>query len=323
MKQFIGLVLLLLNQSCVTKETTTYIAFSSCNDPENSLAVLPALSEALDTIPTFVWLGDNVYLKDGEWDNLDRIRDRYKVSFQPELIQEILSKGTHFAIWDDHDAGPNDCDASFAGMDKTMLVFKEFWKPSYPMPNDKSYYGSVALEEGQVELFFLDNRSFRVHHDSSGATVFGEVQLKWLESAYKRSDALFKIILMGGQFLNTAQVFDNVSRFPNERNRLIDLMVNDSAVPIVLSGDRHHGELNTLDSYGKLIFETTASPLTSRNFAHHEEENLTRLHPGTTETNHFGVLGLTRIGDSITGVKMSLIGEGGTVLFSSRETNFK
>ena len=100
-------------------------------------------------------------------------------------------------------------------------------------------------------------------------------------------------------------------------------MINDSAVPIVLSGDRHHGELNTLDSYGKLIFETTASPLTSRNFAHHEEENLTRLHPGTTETNHFGVLGLTRIGDSITGVKMSLIGEGGTVLFSSRETNFK
>ena len=322
MKQFIGLVLLLLNQSCVTKETTTYIAFSSCNDPENSLAVLPALSDALDTIPTFVWLGDNVYLKNGEWNNIDRIRARYQASFQPELIQEVLSKGTHFAIWDDHDAGPNDCVATFKGMDKTMQVFKEFWKPSYPMPNDKSYYGSAELEEGQVEMFFLDNRSFRVHHDSTGATVFGERQLKWLESAYKGSDALFKIILMGGQFLNTAPVFDNVSRYPEERNRLIDLMVNDPAVPIVLSGDRHHGELNTLDSYGKIIFEATASPLTSKNFAHHEEDNLTRTHHGTTETNHFGVLRLTRIGDSITGVNMSLIGEGGTVLFNHRETIF-
>jgi hypothetical protein len=86
-----------------------------------------------------------------------------------------------------------------------MEYFKFFWKPSYSMPNPKSYYGSKTSHDGLVEFFFLDNRTFKIPVDSAGATLYGAEQLAWLDTAYASSSAKIKIVLMGGQFLNSAQ----------------------------------------------------------------------------------------------------------------------
>ena len=61
-----------------------------------------------------------------------------------------------------------------------------------------------------------------------------------------KSDAKVKIILMGGQFLNSAPTFENVSVYASERQRLVDLFSESSGIPIILSGDRHHGEISKL-----------------------------------------------------------------------------
>jgi alkaline phosphatase D len=311
----------LLNLSCVSNEpSTTTLAFSSCNDPSKNLDVLPTLQAALDTIPTCIWLGDNVYLKEKDWQSTDAALSKYQETFATPALATLLQTGTHYAIWDDHDAGPNDCDRSFKGMSATMQAFKQFWAPTYPMPDSMSYYGTTSLSDGAVDLFFLDNRSFRTHHDSANATVFGEAQLQWLEEAYTASQAPFKILLMGGQFLTTAHVFENVSRFPADRERLIRLLSSTTSAPIVLTGDRHHGELSRLDTDFHPILEATASPLTAQSFPHHDEANETRLHEGTTAVNHFGTLSLTHENGKAIAAEMKLIDAEGNVIFEWRET---
>lgn len=321
MKPHYLLALFLLNQSCDTNETSVTIAFGSCNDPDYNLSVLPHLSNALDSADYMVWLGDNVYLKNEEWRYRDSIDLKYRDVFERPEFQEILSKSEHLAIWDDHDAGPNDCSSLSEGLELTMEYFKYFWKPSYSMPNPKSFYGSKLSHEGLVELFFLDNRTFKIPVDSTGATLYGEEQLKWLSTAYTNSTAAVKILLMGGQFLNSAQTFENVSIYPEERQYLIDLLSNSSGIPVVLTGDRHHGEISkfTADN-GKVIYDATASPLTAKSFAHHDEENLFRTHVNTTETNHFGLLDVTFENKVPKSIDIRLINTQNTVLFSLRET---
>ena len=194
------------------------------------------------------------------------------------------------AIWDDHDAGPNDCNSLSEGLETSMECFKEFWQPSYHMPHERSYFGSKTVQNGLVEFFFLDNRTFKVPVDSIGATLFGKEQLLWLEEAYFKSDAKVKIILMGGHFKFRTNL-ENVSVYASERQRLVDLFSESSGIPIILSGDRHHGEISKLvATNGKSIYDATASPLTAKSYPHHEEPNLYRTHTNTTETNHFGLL---------------------------------
>ena len=321
MKPHYLLLLFLLNQSCDTNETSVTVAFGSCNDPEYNLSVLPHLSNALDTADYMIWLGDNVYLKNDEWKHRDSIDAKYRAVFQREEFQEVLAKSEHLAIWDDHDAGPNDCSSLSEGLGLTMEYFKFFWKPSYSMPNPKSYYGSKTSHDGLVEFFFLDNRTFKIPVDSAGATLYGAEQLAWLDTAYASSSAKIKIVLMGGQFLNSAQTFENASIYPEERQHIIDLLSNSSGIPVVLTGDRHHGEISKLiTDNGKSIYDATASPLTAKSFPHHEENNVYRIHTNTTETNHFGLLRLTFQNDVPETIEIQLIDGQNKVLFSLRET---
>ena len=321
MRKSFAFCLFLLNLSCVSNKTTHYIAFTSCNDPNQGLGALHSLDLALDTIPTMIWLGDNIYLSEGEWDSDSAIANRYEETFSTDIFKSIFLKASHYAVWDDHDAGPNDCTSDFKGLPMTMKAFKDFWRPSYSMPNANSFYGSTRIGDGSIELFFLDNRSFRTHHDSTNATMLGEEQLLWLEQAYVASNAPVKVLLMGGQLVNPAKVFDNASRYPKERVRLLSLLGESGGLPLVLSGDRHHGEINNwLHSSGKHVYEATASPITAKSFPHHNEHNVYRTHLGTTETNHYGILAITLDGKDMHTMEIQLIDADGNTIFRHRET---
>ena len=321
MKLHYLLTLFLLNQSCDTNESSATIAFGSCNDPEYSLDLLPHLSNALDTTDYMIWLGDNIYLKNEEWKYTDSITAKYNQVFERSEFKELLGKSEHLAIWDDHDAGPNDCSSLSEGLELTMTHFKTFWKPSYSMPNPRSYYGSMSSHKGLVEFFFLDNRTFKIPAEMEGATLFGAEQLSWFKDAYSSSNAAVKIVLMGGQFLNSAQTFENMSVYTEERKGLIALFSNSSGIPIVLTGDRHHGEISKLVAdNGKTIYDATASPLTAKSFPHHKENNIYRTHSNTTETNHFGLLKIDFKDRVVTSIRIQLIGTSNEVLFELRET---
>jgi len=304
-----------IGTSCVTNETNVTIGFSSCNDPSQTQDLLPTLNKALDTLDLYIWLGDNVYLEDDQWETYSATMTRYNEVFTGDVFHEILNKSTHLAIWDDHDAGPNDCDLStFNGHATTMEAFKDFWQPTYVQPDSTSYYGRTTLAKGKIDIYLLDNRSFRTHKDSADATVFGTKQLNWFYKSLQQSTSEVHLICMGGQLLNTAQLFENMSNYPVEREMLLQWLSEAQGVPIVLSGDRHSGEINRIEINGKAIVEACASPITANAHPHHDEKNTTRVHEGTTDTQHFGTLRLNHSSEGWR-IVVSLIDASGEALF--------
>ena len=164
------------------------------------------------------------------------------------------------------------------------------------------------------------NRSFRTHKDASNATVFGVEQLNWFHSTLSHSTAKVHIICMGGQLLNTAEVFENMSNYPKERALLLKWLSKSPGKPIVLTGDRHSGEINKMVIDGKSIIEVCASPLTANAHPHHYENNSTRIHEKTTDTQHYGMLQLKLLDADQVRLQTGLYDSNGTVLFSHRET---
>jgi alkaline phosphatase D len=94
----------------------------------------------------------------------------------------------------------------------------------------------------------------------------GEVQREWLKQSLLRAhDTDFKVICVGGQFLNTAAVFENFANWDAERTEILN-WIRDNKIHnvIFLTGDRHFAELSTVClGEGLTVYDFTTSPLTS------------------------------------------------------------
>lgn len=307
--------------SCARDNSIVTIGFGSCNEPESGkVELLHTLEHSLDTLDYFFWLGDNLYFREKDWQHKDSMLARYNEVFSNETYEQLFAKSQHRAVWDDHDAGPNNCDSTFEGMASAMEVFKDFWKPPYTVVNERSYYGSESVANGLIALFYLDNRTFRSPLEVEHPTVLGKAQLKWFKEAYTRSTAKVKVVLLGGQLLNTAALFENMALFPEERDELIATIAQPNSLNIVLTGDRHSGEINRLKHGQGIIVEATASPLTARAFPHHKEQNMNRVHENTTDTQHFGTLKIKQTSKTEIFAEIELIDAQGNSLFKWRET---
>ena len=120
-----------------------------------------------------------------------------------------------------------------------------------------------------IDFFLLDNRYNRsVNERKTGErSILGKEQLKWLKNALVSSQAPYKFVAMGGQFLNNAGVYESYTNygFDKERQDIIDFIYAENIEGVIfIDGDRHHTELSKLSSEGKpTIWDITVSPLTS------------------------------------------------------------
>lgn len=244
-----------------------------------------------------LWLGDNVYFRQTDWDSRTGMIARYTHDRALPALQRLLSTVHHYAIWDDHDYGPNDSDRSFLYKDTAREVFQLFWcNPTYGVGNGGI---TTAFSWGDVDFFLLDNRSWRTPNRlrSERRTLLGEAQRRWLRDALVSSRATWKIIVLGGQLLNPVPAFETYANCaPEEREELLR-MLQQEQIPgvLILSGDRHFTELSRLERPGLYpLYELTVSPLTSSPFADAvREHNPLRL-PGTLVTErNFALLEFT------------------------------
>ena len=82
-----------------------------------------------------LWLGDNVYMRDLDWTTRTGMLQRYAFGRAVKELQPLLGSVHHYAIWDDHDYGPNDADRSYRDKEVAREVFQLFWgNPSYGVP---------------------------------------------------------------------------------------------------------------------------------------------------------------------------------------------
>ncbi len=244
-----------------------------------------------------LWLGDNIYLREVDFASQAGISHRYSHCRAVEEMQNLLHTSANYAIWDDHDFGPNDSNGSFVHKDWTLNAFKTFWaNPSYGIQGTCEENGiTTQFQWSDIDFFLLDNRFNRVAHDvknSETPTILGEQQINWLIESLKFSKAPFKIVAMGGQFLNTGKNFENYSNWSTERQRIIEAIESNNIKGVFfLTGDRHCGEFSELKlSNGECIYDLTVSPLTSTAYDITKEENTCRVDGTLVPERNFATL---------------------------------
>ena len=227
-----------------------------------------------------VWLGDNTYLREVDWDSRSGIYHRFSHSRQIPELQPLLKNMHHYAIWDDHDYGSNDSDRSYAYKNITRQAFIDFWaNPNFGAGGMEGITGTFNWNDCQ--FFLLDNRWYRTPKDKKGQ-ILGDKQIEWLIESLRGSNASFKFICVGGQFLSDVQLFENHANYVKERKKLIKLLDQHKIQGVVfLTGDRHHSEISKYSSKnGQVYYDVTSSPITSGSYDHSSEKNSYRL-PGT------------------------------------------
>ena len=250
-----------------------------------------------------LWLGDNWYTREvdytSEWGLNNRpSKERAKPFFQP-----FLKAMSHYAIWDDHDFGMNDCDASYILAPESRNAFKRFWaNPSYGNGVRGIY---TKLNYADADFFLLDDRTFRSNDNMADSIngepnpnkqMFGFQQMEWLKNQLLGSNANFKFIVTGSQVLNQYSPYDCFKHFPAEYLEFFEFLKIEKIKGIVfLTGDRHHTEvIKTVRQGTYPLYDVTVSPLTSgtHKFGGPEKNNPARV-IGIDEKQNFAKVTIT------------------------------
>jgi len=213
-----------------------------------------------------IWLGDNVYLREPDWNSRSGILKRYTHTRSLPQLQPLLASTSNYATWDDHDYGPNDADRSFSGKGHALDAFKLFWaNPSYGVMDMPGITTSFELIDAQ--FFLLDDRYYRSPNkeEDTTAQILGAMQTQWLIDALSASTATFKIICIGSQFLTDSKQKESFARAPSERTQIIDALTQRKIEGVIfLTGDIHAAELSKMERQGTYpLYEFTSSSLTA------------------------------------------------------------
>lgn len=245
-----------------------------------------------------LWLGDNTYLREADWNTRTGILHRYTHTRSTPEMQRLLATCHNFAIWDDHDFGPNNSDRSFIHQDKTTEAFELFWaNPTFGLPNSEKGVTSQFLFN-DVEFFLLDNRTFKTNEKlkEGEKTILGEAQLEWLIEALKNSFASFKMIAIGGQVLNSEAVAENYANYAKEKAYLLRRLEEEKIKGVIfVTGDRHFTELSRVETEsGFVMYDLTVSALTSgMNTYAKKEKNENRVKGTVVMEHNFAMMEVT------------------------------
>ena len=242
-----------------------------------------------------VWLGDNTYYREPDWTTRTGMLHRYTQDRSLPELQPLLASTSHYAIWDDHDFGPNDSDGSWVHKEMAWEVFKAFWgNPTYGVNGQKGC--TTWFQYADVDFFLLDDRYFRAPNfcNSCDRTMLGENQLDWLFSALASSQAPFKVIAIGCQVLCPIKMHERYNNFfPEEREKILSFIEKENIKGVVfLSGDVHFTELNAVkNASGNWVYDLTTSPFTSGvNSSGPQENNPLRVEGTVVAQHNFSIL---------------------------------
>lgn len=248
-------------------------------------------SMAKEKADFMLWLGDNWYLREADFYSEWGVWYRAHRDRGLPVLQAFLKAMPHYAIWDDHDYGPNNADKSFVYKEAARKVFMNYWaNPSYGQNNEGIY---TRFTRGDADFFLMDDRYFRSNDDMSPyeydkpnpqKRMWGQQQMDWLKNGLLQSKNPFKFIVTGSQTLNLASPYDCLQSYPVEFNELMNFLVSEKISGVVfLTGDRHHSEVIRYDRMGNYsLYDITSSPLTSGvgRVSGNEKDNAARV-PGT------------------------------------------
>ncbi len=242
-----------------------------------------------------LWLGDNIYLREADWFTKTGIQKRYTHTRNIPELQDFLASTHHYAIWDDHDFGPNDANRTFPHKDKTLDAFKLFWANNgYGTSNTGGI--TSAFQFNDVHFYLLDNRWNRTDQNlkTQDEQILGKEQIDWLIESLKYSRAPFKFVAIGGQVLNSEKVYENYANYEDELAYLLNSIAEEGITGVIfLTGDRHHTELSHVNMKGIDIYDLTVSPLTSGTHGTNHESNANLVEGTEVHDHNYGLLNVS------------------------------
>lgn len=244
--------------------------------------------------PDFMlWLGDNTYLREGDFESRSGIFYRNTHTRSLAELQPFLAAAPHYAIWDDHDYGPNDSDWTYPLKHHALDAFKKFW-PSERYGAGHTEGTTSAFEWNDCQFFMLDNRWYRTVQKEDG-TILGDMQKYWLKEALLASKASYKFVAVGGQFISDFAGFENFANYSAERQEIIDFIDEHKIKNVIfLTGDRHHSEISKITTpNGITIYDITSSAITSTTYDHSKEPNSHRVAGSMISERNFAILKVT------------------------------
>lgn len=213
-----------------------------------------------------LWLGDNVYLREVDWDSRSGILARYTHTRSFIGIQKLLGRTHNYATWDDHDYGPNNSDRSYAKKNLTLEAFDLFWS-NPPFGVDGLNGVTNYFQWSDCDFFLTDGRYYRSPENRKNVKreLLGERQIEWLLDALVKSEAPFKFIILGTAALTSVPNKESYETYKVEKEKLLSAIENEGISGVVfLTGDRHYTELTKVPRENTYpLYEFTVSPFTS------------------------------------------------------------
>lgn len=233
-----------------------------------------SIFETMAAVPAdfMMWLGDNWYTRDADYYSVPGLQYRAHRDRSLPVLQRFLQAMPHYAVWDDHDYGPNNSNKSYIFREQSREVFSQYWpNPSFG-EEGKGIYTRYSFSD--VDFFLLDGRYWSSAGElpdsvngqpNPAKKMYGDQQMEWLKNALLTSNASFKIIVTGSQALNPISIYDSFHHFPVEYHDFMNFLEQNHIPGILfLTGDRHHSEVVKLPRKNNYpLYDITSSPLTS------------------------------------------------------------
>ena len=269
--------------STPSKTGKVRIAFGSCSKVSqfNSGPIYKTIAKERPDMALFI--GDNSYFivgngsdkhfnttgPVGDWTSPEAMTARHLVTRMHPDLQAMFRSVPSYAVWDDHDYGPDNADRTFDLREEATTAFRQMWaNPAYGTDGVPGIF--CSFRNGPVEVFLMDDRYYKYspqkHKDVTMATgeIWGRAQTDWLLAGLKQSTAPVKLIANGTQVVTRSTGGEGHRReAQNELHRLIaHIEKHRIDGGIFLSGDRHYSELHfeARDGHPPLL-EFTSSPL--------------------------------------------------------------
>ena len=235
------------------------VAFTSCVGYHGYDATAGYADMARTNADLLLMLGDNHYANTND----PGVQRKFYFDQRNTAGWRGLSRGTPiYAIWDDHDFGPDNSDGTLKGKERALQTFKEHWaNPAYGEPDNPGVY--FKFTRGNVDVFMLDGRYYRDPNKAKKIehkTQLGPKQLAWLKRELLASKAAVKVLASGGEW-QAYGTDDSWQSFKQERDDIFKF-IEDNAIKgvLLISGDRHFTGVYQVE--GKWI-EVTVGPLGS------------------------------------------------------------
>ena len=180
---------------------------------------------------------------------------------------KVLQQVPIYAIWDDHDFGPNNSDGTAKGKEFSLAGWKQAW-PNPPSGTSDTPGAFFKFSRGDVDFFVVDGRYHRSPNglpNNDKKRMLGDAQFAWLLEGLKNSKAKFKIITSGSVLHHSKG--DGWHIFSFSRHRLFDAIKKEKISGVMYIGGDIHKSLvwqhHESDRVGYPIIEIISSGITN------------------------------------------------------------